>query len=1142
MADKANNTGNPWKGLNFYVEGEVLYGRNKEIESLSHYIINNTQTVLYGKSGIGKSSILNAGIFPIARRQGLLPVAIRLDHGTTTSYFQQIRHAIERSGVEVKELLPPVDPEAETLWEYMHRCVFLGADGHRIQLLLVLDQFEEIFTLQQDEKRKLQFFDELAALLNNITPLYIINAGKASHHDDTTAEEVSGDLDDLDIDLELDTQEEASKPAYLEKVDYHIVFTLREDFLSYLERYTAYIPVMKANRYALLPLNEEQASDIIMLPRKGLVSQKVAELIIQKVTGRLDFHLDGIPEIDVDAAVLSLYLSRLYIKKGDNDQPITADLVSQESDDIIRDFYEECVSDLPNNVVEKIEDELITYDGRRNNVSRNDLEREGVPSEIIDRLVYDKKLLRQFNYQGDTRVEFMHDILCPVVDQRINQRELAQKQEEERLRQEAEKRAYMEEEERKRQEIEHKAARARKRNRRRLGWAVGLLAAGVIGTLLYLWGLEWEHSDYYAGFTYRNGWPVGICEVSDDGDDSLVVYYRLTRHGSLPEGVMGADRGHYFRVEVLCKGGKPTTNKLIEEPLVALDETEGTDNQARNFARMQLNTAKWEFTANSNGEMANRTAFDIDGRVLYSMQFFHSAEITSDGGTTQQATTLWANYIDSEGKSLRVNDNGADRMRISTDSLGYYVSYQFFSEQGIPQHNSREDYGYAYNITTKGVVFAITPLDAYGTADPNKRLLFTQFDKYDRWITADDAQGGHAKAQYSKNSVIYDMPNRRDTLRYNEQGNLIYRSLQTYHHHTWRHTYTYNDEGKLTEKSTYSDDTLRARISMTYFPQTSTVKEIRQHNTNWTSDRFEIHDMSNGTETERHFRGTDSDHLIPCNTDGDIAYHRLTISTDTSNPELTVKTMDYYAIDTTKAKVAGAEGPHIIENEEFLVQREVLTLTSAGLTKRHIIYNGQNERTMSMEYDIENGHIVGQHVIGICGDTIRCPQWDENHMNYYMMRFVLDFAGNILAAKGINEFGSSSTAIIAPNGLRQWNRQIMEGMELSTMRKDSIGNEIFTGGYATFNEQTLPLPSFSIYYIHIIDTAGTAYKTGLRDGDLLLNPGIPRLKVARRAKGTKGYKTHTYEARLDTLTGVAPIYKVYLTPEEAEQLEQLTNH
>ena len=29
---------NPWKGLNFYTEGEIIYGRKTEIQSLSQYI------------------------------------------------------------------------------------------------------------------------------------------------------------------------------------------------------------------------------------------------------------------------------------------------------------------------------------------------------------------------------------------------------------------------------------------------------------------------------------------------------------------------------------------------------------------------------------------------------------------------------------------------------------------------------------------------------------------------------------------------------------------------------------------------------------------------------------------------------------------------------------------------------------------------------------------------------------------------------------------------------------------------------------------------------------------------------------------------------------------------------------------------
>ena len=75
--DKKNN---PWLGLKTYSEGQIIYGRYDEIEALSHDIIYNRQTVVYGKSGIGKSSLINAGVFPVLRKSGMFPVSVRLHH------------------------------------------------------------------------------------------------------------------------------------------------------------------------------------------------------------------------------------------------------------------------------------------------------------------------------------------------------------------------------------------------------------------------------------------------------------------------------------------------------------------------------------------------------------------------------------------------------------------------------------------------------------------------------------------------------------------------------------------------------------------------------------------------------------------------------------------------------------------------------------------------------------------------------------------------------------------------------------------------------------------------------------------------------------------------------------------------------
>ena len=44
---------NPWLGLESYAEGEVLYGRDDDIRDLTQSVLNDVDTLLYGKSGIG---------------------------------------------------------------------------------------------------------------------------------------------------------------------------------------------------------------------------------------------------------------------------------------------------------------------------------------------------------------------------------------------------------------------------------------------------------------------------------------------------------------------------------------------------------------------------------------------------------------------------------------------------------------------------------------------------------------------------------------------------------------------------------------------------------------------------------------------------------------------------------------------------------------------------------------------------------------------------------------------------------------------------------------------------------------------------------------------------------------------------------
>ena len=410
MLDKKHN---PWLGLESYQENQIIYGRNEEIEDLSQRVLNDFDTIVYGKSGIGKTSIINAGVLPIVRKNGFVPIVLRLDHNNNKSYISQIKEAIGKD-VEIIETASAKNVDKELLWEFFHRHKFL-VDGERVKLMLVFDQFEEMFTLQQTAIIRNEFFKEFADVLNNAMPKDLAFNSEDSNTEDVQSDkQVEGFASMVNVFDNVNYGIVCPETQYVNDNNIHFIFILREDFLSEFEFYTTKIPSLKLHRFALRPLNEEQAAEIITKPRPGFISIDVAHLIIETITGRSDFSLGNEPEIEVDAAVLSLFLSRIYQKLGDNDDVISAQIVKQFGSNIIKDFYLESIESLSDAEIYLLEDKLLTSNNHRNNISYSDFCRY-INKNKIDSLIHNKKLLRTFNYGNDIRIEFIHDILCPII-------------------------------------------------------------------------------------------------------------------------------------------------------------------------------------------------------------------------------------------------------------------------------------------------------------------------------------------------------------------------------------------------------------------------------------------------------------------------------------------------------------------------------------------------------------------------------------------------------------------------------------------------------------------------------------------------------------------------------------------------------
>ena len=70
---------NPWPGLAPFTEAqrEFFFGRDTESAELLRRVRGRPLTVLFGQSGLGKTSLLCAGLFPRLRDEDLKPDGFR---------------------------------------------------------------------------------------------------------------------------------------------------------------------------------------------------------------------------------------------------------------------------------------------------------------------------------------------------------------------------------------------------------------------------------------------------------------------------------------------------------------------------------------------------------------------------------------------------------------------------------------------------------------------------------------------------------------------------------------------------------------------------------------------------------------------------------------------------------------------------------------------------------------------------------------------------------------------------------------------------------------------------------------------------------------------------------------------------------
>ncbi len=687
---------NPWQGLKSYSEGKVLYGRDKEIVELSQKILYNTQTIIYGRSGIGKSSLLKAGVFPVLRKHNLFPVYIRLSHSEKDDYgyASQVFDAVEKSLSELRvenldseagydvvsgykeEVVPVVNEHEEGLWEYFHRHRFfykpVGEDEPvQITPVLVFDQFEELFTLQDDRAKMLSLFKELELLLNDVCPDELLQQGE---QEGSAAEGSvkSGSLIKTAVSFKV------RENRYLKGNNFHLVMSVREDFLSHLERNSTNIPSLKHNRYCLLPLSEDRAAEVIMKPVPGLVSLQVAKEIISKVTGvpAADFEIDDNPELEVDSAILSLFLSELYVKKGADEAAITLGMVDKFGSNIISDFYQETMEHISKPSVEYLERRLVTKEGRRDAIYWEQALRHNVTQKELDFLL-GQRLLHRYSWRDGIRVEFSHDILCPIISKR-------------------------------RKEREAEAERAKARRTKRilmLSLALSLLCVGGL-VYWYIYSEKKYQKEYvdecveiYADFVECNTWPKGIKRITAEEASHLSRSFWFYKKGTKAK--------HPYRIEVRDGYGQLTSYPEFFSYDVLFENLMTSELSKRLGA-----VVCFEYVSDADGEFCVlMKARDVSGKEIYHITNYVNKE---------EKSCLQA-FTDPRGYPLVFKNNTLVYLRAHMDENGYVKLCAAYDQKGFP-------------IEIVGKVYKVATVNS-----PNGMTMDTRFLFFDDTLTSPDS-------------------------------------------------------------------------------------------------------------------------------------------------------------------------------------------------------------------------------------------------------------------------------------------------------------------------------------------------------------------------------------------------------------------
>ena len=419
-------------------ERALFFGRDRDIEDLLDLIWLEKLVVLFGKSGYGKSSLINAGILPELAQEAV-PIVVRLGSyvaGQTSSPLDNLQLKIE----EVLTNNPDADfiqklDVPKTLWHQMKQ----KQSRRQRRFVLIFDQFEEFFTYPIADQQA--FKEQMADLLYTEVPQAVRNIN--------------------------DTLTDSQQTFIATPFDAKVLFAIRADRMSLLDSMKDKLPAILQKRYELKGLTEEQAKEAIQKPAQAppppkggshdapsedgvtveppfggqggflspqfTYSDNALRVMTQKLSETKVSQRSGIEAFQLQ--ILCEYLEDKIIKGEIPNNRIEPAYFEDKIDEIYEGYYQRLIDKLDPSVRKAaqllIEEDLIyhnekTGDSRRE--SRDSgrlLDKEGITQKLLNDLESNFLLRREVNSLGGISYEVSHDtLIAPILASKEERRAL----------------------------------------------------------------------------------------------------------------------------------------------------------------------------------------------------------------------------------------------------------------------------------------------------------------------------------------------------------------------------------------------------------------------------------------------------------------------------------------------------------------------------------------------------------------------------------------------------------------------------------------------------------------------------------------------------------------------------------------------